>query len=347
MPESGTTSEADRGEDRPHVRWGILGTGDITRQFASDLNEIEQAELIAIGSRARETAERFGDTHKIPRRYSSYEELAADPDIDLVYIGTPHPYHHDNTLLCLENGRGVVCEKPFALNATEAREMIEFARGKDLFLMEAMWTYCFPAIREVTKKIQDGAIGEVRMVKADFCFRIEFDPMFRLFNAALGGGALLDVGVYTVALVQLIFGRKPEAISAEAHLGETGVDEQAGIVMKYPNGEMAVLTCASRTELPQEALILGTEGWIRIPTFSQPDTLTIGNSKREETLRFERIGYGYAFEALEAMDAFYRGDKESNAIPLDSTLMLMETLDEIREIWGLRYPSEISARKKS
>lgn len=322
------------------TRWGILGTGDIARQFASDLNLLDDAHLLAVGSRSQEKADRFGAAHSIPKRYSTYEALVLDPDIDLVYIATPHPRHAEDALHCLDREKGVVCEKPFAMNSAEAERMVATAREKNLFLMEAMWTLCFPAVREVLSAIRRGDIGEPRMLKADFCFRIPFDPRFRLFNPNLGGGALLDVGVYPVALAQAVFGSEPQTVVSIVHIGESGVDEQSSILLGYSEGRIANLSCASRTELPQKAFIAGTEGWIRIPRFSQPDSFTLGDSKREETRRFERVGFGYAFEALEAMRAFVNGEKESPLIPLDLSLSVMRTLDRIRTDWGLRYPSE-------
>lgn len=322
------------------VRWGILGTGDIARQFASDLNLLDDAHLLAVGSRSQENAERFGAVHGIPKPYSSYEALAHDPEVDLVYIATPHPRHAEDAILCLERGKGVVCEKPFALNSTEAGRMVATAREKKLFLMEAMWMLCFPAVREVLSVIRRGDIGEPRLLRADFCFRIPLDPQFRLFNPTLGGGALLDVGVYPIALAHSIFGSESENIASVVHIGSSGVDEQSSILLEFSGGRIANLSCASRTALPQEAFIAGTEGWIRIPRFSQPDSFTLGDSKREETRRFERIGFGYAFEALEAMRAFANGERESPLMPLDFSLSVMRTLDRIRTDWGLRYPSE-------
>lgn len=321
------------------VSWGILGTGDIARQFASDLKLLDEAELYAVASRTQARADEFGDTHEIPKRYPSYEALVADPAVDVVYIATPHIRHCQDTLLALEAGKAVLCEKPFALNALEATSMIEAARGKDLFLMEAMWMHFFPAMAKLREILDEGALGDIRFLRADFCFRIDFDPEFRLFNPKLGGGALLDVGVYPMALAQAVLG-VPESIRSTAELCETGVDEHAGILLGYEHGAFAMLTCASTIEMPQTALIVGELGHVHIPQFSQPDSLTLISENIEEEFNYERMGYGYAFEAIEVMRCLREGRRESWTFPLHDSLSLMESLDAIRSQWGLAYPGE-------
>ena len=190
---------------------------------------------MAVGSRTQAAADRFADEFGIPRRHASYADLAADPQVDAIYVATPHAFHRENTLLCLQNGKHVICEKPFAINAAEARTMIDTARANKLFLMEAMWTRFLPIMGEVRRLIADGAIGPMRMVQADFGFRAAFNPVHRLFDPALGGGALLDVGVYPLSLASMLLGR-PDRITAVAELGATGIDEQTGIVLGYPRG---------------------------------------------------------------------------------------------------------------
>lgn len=323
------------------VRWGILSTGDIAHQFASDLRHVEGAELTSVASRSLEKADRFGDEFGIPCRYGSYEDLAASDGVDMIYIGTPHPLHEANALLCLEEGKAVLCEKPLALNAAQARRMIKTAQSRGLFLMEAMWTYFFPAMQQVRTWLREGAIGEVQMVRADFCFHINFDPEFRLFSPRLGGGALLDVGVYALALADLAFGGPPSALQSTAVLGETGVDERASISLTYPGGGVASLTCASRTAMPEEAVIAGSKGWIRLPArFSQPDVVVLEREGQCENLRFDRQGYGYVYEAKHAVQCLQAGLTESPEAPLMQSLARMETMDRIRAQWGLHYPDE-------
>jgi predicted dehydrogenase len=250
--------------ERP-IRWGILGTGAIARKFAADLLRLPGAELAAVGSRTTEAAERFGAEFAIPRRHGSYAGLAADPEVDVVYVATTNQLHREEALLCLDHGKAVLCEKPFALNLAEAEAMAARARHRGLFLMEAMWTRFFPAIGRLEELLQEGAIGELRQLDARFGFRAPAEPHGRLFDPALGGGALLDVGVYPVALAQLLFGREPARIAALAHHGPTGVDEQAGILCLYDRGELATLACAIRTQARNEAALYGTSGMIRLP----------------------------------------------------------------------------------
>ncbi len=356
----------------PVIRWGILSTGKIARAFAEGLRALPDARLVAVASRQQETAERFGREFNVPRCYGSYEALAQDPEVDVVYIGTPHTFHKENTLLCLEAGKAVLCEKPFAINVREAEEMIRVARARGLFLMEAMWTRFLPAFAKLRALLDAGAIGEVRMLTADFGFRAPFDPQSRLFNPTLGGGALLDIGIYPVALAAAIFG-PPEQIVSQAYLGETGVDEQNAIVLSYAGGRQALLASSFRVTLPTEAQVIGTRGRIHIhsPMF-RPEQLTLypegpwppplsrlpARLKRlGRTLRLDRWwarlrkgpsrtwylpleGNGYNYEAAEVMRCLRAGALESPIMPLDETLQIMRTLDAIRAQWGLVYPME-------
>ena len=209
-------------------RWGILGTGAIARQFVQGLRSLPEAEVFAVGSRSEASATKFADKRNIPRRHASYDVLASDPDVDVVYIATPHPFHAENATLCLQAGKAVLCEKPFCVNAAEAERVVELAREKRLFIMEGMWTRFFPLMEEVRRLVSEGAIGEVRMLNVDFGFRADLDPASRLFDQRLGGGALLDVGVYCVSFSSMVLGR-PSGFVSLPHLGETGVDEQASV----------------------------------------------------------------------------------------------------------------------
>ena len=323
------------------IRWGIIGTGSIAQQFARGLQQLADAELVAVGSRSQQTADTFGDAFNVPRRYPSYEALAADSHVDVVYISTPHPMHHDNTLLCLDAGKAVLCEKPFTINAAEARTLIERARTKRLFLMEAMWTRYFPVMYRLRELLAQGVIGEVRIVQADFGFRAPFDAKHRLFAPELGGGARLDVGVYVVSFTSMILG-KPNQVVSLADLGATGVDEQAAMVLGYDGGRLAVLSTAVRTETPQEVIICGTEGRIRVHRqFFQPRKLTVEVYGKERTeIEMPIEGNGYQYQAEEVARCLRAGKLESEIMPLDETLAIMETLDQIRAPWGLKYPTE-------
>jgi len=323
------------------VRWGILGTGAIAKQFVQGLRFVPEAEVFAVGSRSRASAQEFADKKGIPRRHASYDDLASDPDVDVVYIATPHPFHAENATLCLEAGKAVLCEKPFCVNAAEAERVVGLARKKRLFIMEGMWTRFFPLMEEVRRLVSEGAIGEVRMLNVDFGFRADLDPASRLFDPKLGGGALLDVGVYCVSFASMILGR-PSGSVGLSHLGETGVDEQASVVMEHEGGRLANLSIGIRTTTPQEATIMGTEGYIRIHTpWWRPTSMTISRpGTDEETVEAPVSGNGFGYEAAEVMRCLEAGKTESDVMQLDETLSVMRTMDGIRAAWGLRYPGE-------
>jgi predicted dehydrogenase len=328
------------GTTRP-IRWGILGTGNIAKLFATGLGSAPGAVLAAVGSRTQEKADEFGDRFGIPRRHADYAALAADPDLDVIYVATPHPLHHDATILCLEGGKAVLCEKPFALNAGQAAAMIDAARARGLFLMEAMWSRYYPAMARARELLAAGAIGEPRILQADLGFRARPNPQGRLFDPALGGGALLDIGVYPVSLASMVFGT-PSDIASQATMGETGVDEQNAIVLRHPGGQLAVLSSAIRTVTPHEATIMGTEGVLRIgQDWHKPNRVGVTRSGQgEEIVSLPIEGNGYNYEAIGVMDCLRAGKRESAVMPLDETLAIVRTLDAIRAPWGLRYPGE-------
>lgn len=323
------------------IRWGILGTGKIARQFAIGLRELPEAQLLAVGSRTAAAAATFGAEFQVPHCHASYEALAHDPDVDVIYVATPHACHKENTLLSLAAGKAVLCEKPFTINAREAAEVIAFARAKKLFLMEAMWTRCFPLMDKLRELLATQAIGEVRMLTADFGFRAEYQEEPRLFDSAVGGGALLDVGGYPVSLASLLFG-SPTGITTQAHLGRTGVDEEAAMVLLHAQGQLAVLSTAVRVDTAQEAVLSGTQGRIRIHRpWWRPTMMTWSREgQADEVIEFPLTGNGYQFEAAEVMRCLRAGKLESDLMPLDETLAIMKTLDAIRAQWGLKYPMD-------
>jgi len=326
---------------KTRICWGIMGTGGIAKAFAEALKQSNDAKLLAIGSRTKQSAEDFGVALGIPRRYGSYEEIAADPDIDIMYIATPHPFHKNNTLLSLQAGKAVLCEKPFAINAQEADEMIRYARDKHLFLMEAMWSRFFPLMFEMKKILEEGIIGIPQILTADFGIHPRYDPKGRFFNLALGGGALLDVGVYLVSLASMILG-VPSKINSFASFSKTGVDEQSAIILSYPDGQMAILHASLLARTPREATIVGSDGQLRIhsPCWF-PNSMSIkGTKKGNKLVELPYEGTGYHYEAEEAMRNIRSNKLESDIMPLDETLQIMQTLDDIRTQWGLHYPSE-------
>jgi dihydrodiol dehydrogenase / D-xylose 1-dehydrogenase (NADP) len=323
------------------IRWGILGTGAIAKKFAEGLSVLPDAELVAVGSRTQDSADTFGDAYQVSHRHPGYAALASDPDVDVIYIGTPHSLHCENTIMCLEAGKAVLCEKPFAINASQARDMIALAREMGLFLMEAMWSRFLPIIVQVRGLLADGAIGDLRMLSADFGFRADVDPKSRLFDPHLGGGALLDVGIYPISLASMLLG-PPTRITSMAHLGETSVDEQAAIIFGYGEGQLAILSTAIRTDSPIEAILLGTKGCVRIHSpWYHGTALTLSVTDHEDVvMRLPYKGNGYTHEAIEVARCLRDGKLESDTMSLDETLSIMETMDTIRAQWGLSYPME-------
>lgn len=323
------------------IQWGILGTGRIAGKMAEALKRLPEAELAAVGSRTKEAAEAFGEQHGIPRRYASYENLAGDPNVRIIYVATPHNLHSENTILCLEHGKAVLCEKPFAVNARQAAEMIKMAREKRLFLMEAMWTRFLPLMTRFREILDGGAIGDVKMLCADFCFKSDWNPEGRLLNPNLAGGGLLDVGVYTVSFAHWVLG-PPSRICSLAHIGETGVDEQNASVFGYDGGQLALLSSAVLTASPMEASVMGRNGMIRIHRpWWRPSEMTLTVEGREPELIEAPFGdNGFEYEAAEAMRCMREGKPESAIMSLDESAAVVRTMDAMREQWGLRYPFE-------
>lgn len=325
----------------PKVRWGILGPGSIANSLAKGVAALPDAEVVAVGSRDKARADSFADKYGIPTRHGSYQALVEDPNVDVVYVASPHAYHAEHALLALNAGKPVLCEKPFTINAKQLEEVVRVAREKKLFLMEAMWTRYFPVMAKVRELIRDGAIGEPRLVEADFGFRTDVNPRGRLFDPALGGGALLDVGVYTVSFAHMVLGA-PDRMTGLATMGETNVDEQSAFILGYPSGALAVLSTAVRTNTPHVATINGTAGRITIPTsWWKPDRLILARSGQpEETIELPANPAGFMYEAEEVGRCLRAGKLESDVMPLDESLAIMRTMDTLRAQWGLSYPME-------
>ncbi|WP_055693927.1 Gfo/Idh/MocA family protein [Streptomyces prasinopilosus] len=327
-----------------NVRWGILATGGMAATFTADLVDLPDAEIVAVASRSPEPAKAFAERFGIPRAYGDWESLARDEEIDIVYVATPHSAHRAAAGLCLEAGRNVLCEKPFTLNAREAAELVGLARDRGLFLMEAMWMYCHPMVRRLKELIDDGAIGEVRTVQADFGLAANVSASHRLRDPALGGGALLDLGVYPVSFAQLLLG-EPSEIVAKAALSEEGVDLQTGALLSWESGAIASVHCSIVGGTATSASVTGSAGRIDIPYgFFFPDRFVLhrDGEDAEEFVADPADGARNSLkhEAAEAMRALRAGETESPLVPLDGTLAVMRTLDTIRERVGVRYPGE-------
>lgn len=321
------------------VRWGIIGTGGIARRFVRAMEQVPDGTIVAVASRSIERSKEFASFADAPRAHGAYEQLAQDPEVDCVYVATPHPFHERDTLMCIEAGKPVLCEKPFALNARQAERMITAARQRGTFLMEAIWSRFLPSYRRLGEVIASGRIGEPLLVEADFGFRAPFNAEHRLFAADLGGGALLDLGIYPLQLCSLILG-SPVSVSAQAVIGATGVDEQVAAVVRYPGG-LGVIKAATRVALSCQARISGTDGWIGLPKFMHcPEHLTVTVGDETETIDARFEGDGLRFEILEAQRCLRDGRLESEVMPFDQTLSLARTMDDIRGQIGVVYPGE-------
>lgn len=323
------------------IRWGILGTGLIAAEFAKAMQHVRDAELVSVGSRTQSSASDFANAHGIAHAHASYEALAQDPIVDVVYIATPHTLHFENTLLCLQAGKHVLCEKPFALNTAQVTEMLIAAQGHKLFLMEAMWMRFIPLLRDLQRRLAENEIGEVRMLQADFGFRAPFDPSSRLFNLDLAGGALLDIGIYPLAFATLLLG-EPEEITSIAHKATTGVDEQSAYLLRHAQGQISVLASALRTQTSMSASVYGTHGHIHLPKqfWRAKEMIVQRRNKTAEVVHLPYDGNGYQFEAQEVVDCLLAGKTESEIMPLADSLSLMRVMDQIRHQWGLIYPTE-------
>ncbi|MFI2409767.1 Gfo/Idh/MocA family protein [Streptomyces sp. NPDC018947] len=326
------------------VRWGILSTGAMAATFTADLVDLPDAEVVAVASRTKASAKEFAERFGIPRAYGDWESLARDEDVDVVYVATPHAAHRAAAGLCLAAGRNVLCEKPFTLNAREAGELVALARERGSFLMEAMWMYCNPLVRRMRALVEDGAIGEVRSVQADFGLAGPFPPAHRLRDPAQGGGALLDLGVYPVSFAQLLLG-EPSDVTARAVLSDEGVDLQTGALLSYESGALASVHCSIIGGTPNSASVTGSRGRIDVPDgFFSPDRFVLHRegAAPEEFLADPADGprASLRHEAREVMRALRAGESGSPLVPLDGTLAVMRTLDAIRDRVGVRYPGE-------
>ncbi len=330
--------EADEG--RP-VRWGVLATGGIAARFTEDVRELAGARIAAVASRSAASAREFADRFAVPRAYGRWSELVADDDVDVVYVATPHSAHRAAAGLALAAGKPVLCEKAFTLNVREAAELVALARERGLFLMEAMWTYCDPVVRRLVELVRDGAIGEVRTVQADFGIRGPHSPEHRIRDPALGGGALLDLGVYPVSFAQLLLG-EPDRIRADAVLSPEGVDLDTGVLLGWDSGAMALLHCSLTGVTPCTASVTGTSGRIDVPAgFFAPDRFVLHRTGRDPQEVTVPTGlHGLQHEAAEVMRCLRAGTRESPLVPLDGSLAVMRTLDAVRDLTGVRYPAD-------
>lgn len=320
------------------INWAILGTGRMAQSFATAMAEVEDARLLAVGSRSESTAKEFAGQFGIPNACGSYAEALTHKDVDIVYIATPHSLHATQTVMCLEAGKNVLCEKPFAINAEQASEMINLAVSKNLFLMEAMWTRFVPAIVKLRDMLQQQVIGDVQLMLAGGAYMPDFDPDHYLFSSELGGGILLDAGVYLVSMASMLFS-EPVSIQATGELGKTGVDEHDAILLKHANGAIANLYVSNRSVASPDMTLFGTKGklYIHAPIFCPPElTLTL-HGQEPEIIACPFVGNGYQYQIKEVHECLRSGKTASEIMSLEETLSIMTTMDEIRKQIGMVY----------
>lgn len=323
--------------------WAILGCGKIARKFSSDLKLLPNANLYAAAARSLPDAEEFAQTFGFEKAYGSYEGMAADPMVDIVYIATPHSHHRDHAILCLNHGKAVLCEKAFALNLSQASEMVEIARNKRVFMMEAFWTRFQPAFHKTLDLLDSGELGKAHMMRSEFCFFSPYNPDSRLYNLALGGSSLLDIGIYPVFWALQIFG-KPVEILTVADLAPSGADRSISIIFKYPGGEMAQLASSFAVCSDTQTEVWCEKGFIRV-TRINPSTVKLtvsrtGMPEEEEVFHFDQ-GLGYFLEAKHVMECLDWGLTESPVLPLSFTLDQMEILDQVRSKAGVSFGKNV------
>ena len=324
------------------IRWAILGCGKIARKFAADLKLVKNAELIAVGAREQATADSFALDFPAKYKHNSYEALVQNPEVDVIYVATPHGLHHQHVMLCLKHKKAVLCEKAFAINYRQAKEMITFANAQNTFIMEAFWTKFLPHYQLTKQLIRDGKVGNIKYLHAEFGFLPTPPIAPRIYDPVLGGGSLLDIGIYPVCIALDILG-KPDVIDVEVIKASTGVDEQCSIQFKYNSGALAQLFSTFGANLATGADISGDKGRIRMTQRFHGPTTSLeyypGAVDTREIIPFEKAqGGGYEYEAHHVTECLQQGLVESPVLTHADTLLLMETLDAIRLKAGIHYP---------
>lgn len=326
--------------------WAVIGTGTIVKKFIKGLSVVNDARVYAVCSRNLDRAECFVKEYGIEHAYGSCEEMVMNDNIDCIYIGVPHALHKEYMEICIKNQKNVLCEKPFTINSKEAKEIADLAKANKVFVMEAMWTKFLPVMQMVKEYISAGVIGHLSSIKASFGFFTETDRNNRLFDINLGGGALLDVGVYPLSLAVYIMGRLPDKVTSDATLGETGVDEinhmELTFHMNYGDVK-ASLASALKENQGADAVITGTKGSIVIPDFFQADKAYVYDLEGNlvEAISEPHMSNGYEYEVLEVQNCIRSGKVESNIHTLDDTIGILEIADAMRNEWGLKYPADI------
>ena len=323
------------------INWGIIGLGKIANKFASDLLLSKKANLYAVASRDFEKAKFFGKKYSSVKYFGSCEELAKDPEIDIVYIATPHVFHFENTMLCLNNNKAVLCEKPLGMDSAEVKAMLEKAKSKKLFLMEGIWTRFIPATVKLIELLKEGEIGDVLFVKADFGFKPKYNPESRIFNKKLGGGSLLDIGIYPIYFSLIALGL-PSDIKAMARITPTGVDGFCAMLFNYENEAKAILESTIEANTPTETYIYGTKCMLKLHSrFHYSEKVSLfqnGELKQEFNLKY--TGNGYFHEIEEVNNCLLNNELESEKLPLNLSLNLISIIDKVKHEIGLTYKNK-------
>lgn len=328
------------------LRWGILAAGNIARRFTTDL-QLSGREVVAVGSRSLDKAKAFAEQHGIARAHGSYEDLVSDADVDAIYIATPHPGHASAAELAIRAGKHILVEKPFTLNTDEARRLLELGRQHDVVVLEAMWTRFLPHMIRLHEVLATGVIGDIRAIVATHLQDLPDDPSHRLNDLALGGGALLDLGIYPVSFLFDMLG-KPESVTATGRLRKTGADAEVTAMFRYPSGATGLMVTASDAPGPNRAEISGTEGYVEIDrTWYAPTSFRVYDSKGEVIERYDSKveGRGMHFQAAELERLVAVGERSSPLMPIEQSVEIMAVLDDIRRQVGVFYPGEAIQKK--
>lgn len=324
------------------MKWGILATGNIANKFATTINKMDGQQLTACASRSLEKARAFADTYHILHAYGSYEEMLADAEVEAVYIATPNNLHYENAVMCLQAGKHVLCEKPLTPTRAEAEKLYALAEEKGLFIMEAFWIRFLPALRKMQEIIKSGEIGDVVWARSDYGFIASGARKARKFDAALAGGALLDIGIYNLGFMRMVMGdMQPESFSSDYHINEYQTDDFSTILLKYPDGKSACITTSIGMEMPRFAAVYGTKGAIFLDDFQQAKSFTVQPFGKEPyTLCFDWEINGFEYQVEEAEHCIRLGRTTSDILKKEDTLETLELMDRIRSSWGLQFPFE-------
>lgn len=321
--------------------WGIIGPGRIAKKFAEAVKGIPGANMYALASRSCSNPDDLLHAYGAEKYFKTYEDLTADPEVDAIYISTPHRFHYENVKLCLDSGKPVLCEKPLTVNAKQTQELFRSSQLKHIFLMEALWTRFLPIYGQVREWLDTGEIGEIRLVESSFGYIAPRDAQDRLLNPELAGGTLLDIGVYNTAITQWVFQQNPQAITAVGHIGETGVDEEVFVILSYENGAASQFACTFQAQPLNQFVIVGTKGTIIIgPNFWEATQASLVKNGKARTVKKRMEINGFEYQIKAAMQAIKKGELDCEQMTQADTLANMQTMDRIRQQIGLQYPFE-------